>query len=464
MIIIDLRLCQETVSQYFLCEVQDSNTQGTEPPLPTSPHIPQLLSANQTTTDVSGIQCPDGHMTHTFLACDYLSRCFAQGFDSKTDMWGIPDVTSCPAPLTPLPPLMTCTSAGQRVPYSLVCDHRQDCQDGSDEEFCVFEPCPAHLPNRCGKTQCYSMTQLCDDRVDCVSGLDEADCPRDYLERTSPAVPDPPVIVNYDGRGNMEILPLNLLQTLNLSGGGIEHVVGEGQQLPRKLHVLDVRGCPFLTFQRNMLSGTVKSLLPLHIVTSSVSLSPHIASVLPLLRAEQRCQPTGPGGARQYNGKMCASTTRYDDGHRGSCGCGPTASDTPWGWNQEWMVTAPSEKYFNNGGMGGWCGANCGKCVKLTPTGGFVPNEGGPTRDMSPQIFMVTNSCPIGDNMKWCGIWGAPGTGNKNTFGYEVHFDLQDNHGQMERLGWNNPEVTWEEVGCNGPFEGVKHMCECPMN
>nr|KAG5691616.1 hypothetical protein BaRGS_023787 [Batillaria attramentaria] len=330
------------------------------------------------------------------------------------------------------------------------------------------------------------MTQLCDDRVDCVSGLDEADCPRDYLKRTSPAVPDPPVIVNYDGRGNMEILPLNLssgddrnlscpethfvcpgdlyclpvyvrcndvydcpghedeadcdtytcpgfyrcrasrvcvhrdhvcdgnyhcpqrddelfcqldcpdnctchglaftcsspfsahnhpdlrfldasstgmtpahfvhnkllihlslarcslahlsnlslpnlrsldltdnlltvvkgehlhhvqnlrvlslagnplisflntasvprvkipdimtldlsrvrlrefnlsmlsqlvsLQTLNLSGGGIEHVVGEGQQLPRKLHVLDVRGCPFLTFQRNMLSGTV---------------------------------------------------------------------------------------------------------------------------------------------------------------------------------------------------------------
>ncbi|KAK7500251.1 hypothetical protein BaRGS_00008474, partial [Batillaria attramentaria] len=236
----------------------DISTQGTGPALQTSRHIPVRLSANQTWTNVSGIVCPDGHVTHSFLACDYLSRCFAQGFELKTDMWGIPDVTSCPALLTPLPPVMTCTSAQQHVPYSLVCDHRKDCQDGSDEEFCVFDPCP-----------CYSIRQECDDRVDCFSKEDEVDCPTKTITRI--LVPDPPLIVNYDvpniftldlSRVGLREFRLRMLstlvnlQTLNLSESGIEHVLGEGQQMPRKLSVLDVRGCPLLTFPRNMLNST----------------------------------------------------------------------------------------------------------------------------------------------------------------------------------------------------------------
>nr|KAG5711570.1 hypothetical protein BaRGS_016752 [Batillaria attramentaria] len=35
----------------------------------------------------------------------------------------------------------TCSSGEERVPYTLVCDFRQDCSDGSDESFCVFQPC-----------------------------------------------------------------------------------------------------------------------------------------------------------------------------------------------------------------------------------------------------------------------------------------------------------------------------------
>nr|KAG5692973.1 hypothetical protein BaRGS_032405 [Batillaria attramentaria] len=30
----------------------------------------------------------------------------------------------------------------QTVSYTLVCDHRQHCSDGSDETFCVFAECP----------------------------------------------------------------------------------------------------------------------------------------------------------------------------------------------------------------------------------------------------------------------------------------------------------------------------------
>ena len=37
--------------------------------------------------------------------------------------------------------LFTCDRNEERVPYTLVCDYRTDCSDGSDEEFCVYEPC-----------------------------------------------------------------------------------------------------------------------------------------------------------------------------------------------------------------------------------------------------------------------------------------------------------------------------------
>jgi hypothetical protein len=80
------------------------------------------------------IECPAGHLTHSFLSCDPKSACWnrVQGLAS--------DVT-CDAPLTPLPPMWTCRSGDSRVPYSLLCDHRADCSDHSDEQFCTFPLC-----------------------------------------------------------------------------------------------------------------------------------------------------------------------------------------------------------------------------------------------------------------------------------------------------------------------------------
>ena len=95
----------------------------------------QLLESNLSTNlfpKALFVECPDGHMTHVYLACDVHSACFA--LDSSTSV-------SCPAPLTPLPPSFTCNNGVQHVPYTLVCDHRSDCSDRSDERFCVFTPC-----------------------------------------------------------------------------------------------------------------------------------------------------------------------------------------------------------------------------------------------------------------------------------------------------------------------------------
>lgn len=87
-------------------------------------------------------------------------------------------------------------------------------------------------------------------------------------------------------------------------------------------------------------------------------------SAIGYVSCEQRCQ----GSPRMYNGKRCASTTRYNDYHKGACGCGPASGDSQFGWNHDHFVTAPNQMFFDEGGSG-WCGQRCGKCVKLTTTG-----------------------------------------------------------------------------------------------
>ncbi|XP_070180357.1 endoglucanase-like, partial [Littorina saxatilis] len=180
-----------------------------------------------------------------------------------------------------------------------------------------------------------------------------------------------------------------------------------------------------------------------------------------LLKAEPKCQPDAQG-VRRFLGKPCASTTRYDDGLKGSCGCGPVGKELPFDWGVQEMTAAASQMYFDNGGNATWCGARCGRCIKLTPTGGFLPVEAGPPPNNHPQIFILVDDCPVeAPNTKWCGIAGPPGTNKTNSFGYEVHFDLMDHVGQVTKLGWDNPEVVWEEVNCPAHLHSLSSQCEC---
>ncbi|KAK7469743.1 hypothetical protein BaRGS_00036225, partial [Batillaria attramentaria] len=109
------------------------------------------------------VVCPDGHVTLTVFACDVQTSCWARE-QTDSDSWGVPSNSSCPAPMTSRPPMFACNSGVQHVPYSLVCDHRQDCKDASDEDFCDFAPCG-------GDTQCGVSKQCVDesDEEGCVS-------------------------------------------------------------------------------------------------------------------------------------------------------------------------------------------------------------------------------------------------------------------------------------------------------
>jgi len=140
-----------------------------------------------------------------------------------------------------------------------------------------------------------------------------------------------------------------------------------------------------------------------------------------------------------YNGKPCASTTRYWDGQMGACGCG-TGNTSPFSWQWTKPTAAASAPIF---GSGTWCGSGCGKCYKLTPTavGASVEGTGAPA--LTPLVVKVTNLCPYTGNEGWCAY-------DVNSFGYDAHFDLMDYNmnGLISGMGWNNPEVTYEEVDC----------------
>jgi len=145
------------------------------------------------------------------------------------------------------------------------------------------------------------------------------------------------------------------------------------------------------------------------------------------------------GYPKMYNGKPCASTTRYYDGQMGACGCG-TGDSSPFSWQWSKPTAAASPPVF---GAGTWCGSGCGKCFKLSPTAVGASPDGNGAPALTSLVVKVTNLCPPGGNEAWCSY-------DVNSFGYDAHFDLMDYNmnGIISGMGWNNPEVTYEEVDC----------------
>ena len=150
-----LARCRDRFYRY-LCQTPDTDgSHRTQSQLTTgSPQAwPALPKVNINITAIARhgsrwnpVSCPNGHLTHAFLACDMSTICCAGSdvtFSFSPDTWALPTSQMClvQMAMTPLPPSFLCGSEEQRVPYSLVCDHHQHCADGSDETFCKFLPC-----------------------------------------------------------------------------------------------------------------------------------------------------------------------------------------------------------------------------------------------------------------------------------------------------------------------------------
>ncbi|XP_070179106.1 G-protein coupled receptor GRL101-like [Littorina saxatilis] len=138
------------------------------------------------------LACQDEHVTFPFLPCQspslqvYLSDNF----------------TAIKKPVQEEIPSFTCDNGVQQVPYTLLCDHRQECSDNSDEDFCQFQPCSGSTPLQCGSSkQCIRLDQWCDGQSDCFNGIDQLGCVNSIVHTDATGLYSslpPPAVVHLD--------------------------------------------------------------------------------------------------------------------------------------------------------------------------------------------------------------------------------------------------------------------------
>ena len=133
--------CHKMTSKRPLCEITPKSVVAGRQQLKTV----QLSHPGMWQQSVAVVTCFSGHVVHNFLACDLSSDCLL-----TRRSWGR---YSCSSDLEPPPPSFSCQSKLQVVPYTLVCDHRHDCSDNSDEDFCVFPMCDPYTTSDCGNSQ-----------------------------------------------------------------------------------------------------------------------------------------------------------------------------------------------------------------------------------------------------------------------------------------------------------------------
>ncbi|XP_025078664.1 uncharacterized protein LOC112554826 [Pomacea canaliculata] len=204
-----LTTCASSLQAGVLCEKPGSLSQA----LPVEQvTIPSYTYKNTDwPASFSHVTCSLGHVAHEFLACDTKSSCILDDGDAET---------ICPRAMLhqslktitrydeARPPMFECASGADDVPYTLVCDRRPDCEDRSDEDFCLFPVCPVRVAFPCSYDQCVPMGEYCDGLEQCFNGADEDSCEINSLYRKDADI-SLPAIVNMTGKGsfNIEIHP-----------------------------------------------------------------------------------------------------------------------------------------------------------------------------------------------------------------------------------------------------------------
>ena len=141
-------------NSYSLCE-KDGQAEDNFVPLNDRPgrrRIQLSKPAMSSGENARYIVCESGHCALEFLACDVRSACW-QNEDFVRNSRNDVERNLQPLCYTPLLQLFACRTGVERVSYSLVCDHSQDCLDDSDEDFCVYLPCRGAQQFECNNKQ-----------------------------------------------------------------------------------------------------------------------------------------------------------------------------------------------------------------------------------------------------------------------------------------------------------------------
>ncbi|XP_076445826.1 uncharacterized protein LOC143283470 [Babylonia areolata] len=223
----NLRPCHEVLYTSLLCKFPDQSTFTTPVQLP----VPQ----NTIGSRVPLIVCPLQHVTHAMLACEQDSLCLSlQGTRDR-----VGHDTNCNLPTGVTQPYFSCGAFEQFVSYSLVCDFREDCKGGGDEDFCVHPACKENMVD-CGLGQCLNLDKFCDGLEDCVTTIDEMNCP--YGNHITSSI-KPPAVVNFDKPGGFSVTPLPADTTTTCPDTHFQCHDG-GFCLPVYVRCNDVYDCP----------------------------------------------------------------------------------------------------------------------------------------------------------------------------------------------------------------------------
>ena len=134
----------------FLCEKEEmSKGKGNQNGFSEKPQVQLPIHAHSSLRS-SYVVCSSGHFTHKFLACDLHSACRQHGSPGLRRRL---DDSLNPLCNSILATLFTCRNGVEHVPYSLVCDHSQDCLDSSDEDFCDHPSCSGSEQFECVNKQ-----------------------------------------------------------------------------------------------------------------------------------------------------------------------------------------------------------------------------------------------------------------------------------------------------------------------
>ena len=145
--------------RYFLCEkveapeeVHSDQKSGSER------RGIQFSEAGNLSVSFPHVVCPSGHWTYGLLACDIQSSCWRRHRNSA-QISGSESRSLTSLCQSPLSKLFTCRNGLEHVAYHLVCDHRQDCLDFSDEDFCVHPSCSSSVQFECSNKQVRNTTK-----------------------------------------------------------------------------------------------------------------------------------------------------------------------------------------------------------------------------------------------------------------------------------------------------------------
>ena len=144
--------------------------------------------------NVTFARCPNSEAVQLFLSCYPHHACGPRLPDDGTLNSCMDSFYKTDQPLTSVP-VFTCSDDITRLSYTLVCDFRHHCTDGSDETFCQYPPCAAFA---CSNGQCVSYIKRCDTVSDCLDDSDELICNHHTLVNLHSEQIRSPVLISFD--------------------------------------------------------------------------------------------------------------------------------------------------------------------------------------------------------------------------------------------------------------------------